>query len=36
MILEFKRKEKDKKKNQTKVKPNKLLQQIEKARIGVN
>lgn len=35
MILEFKRKEKDKKKK-TKVKPNKLLQQIEKARIGVN
>lgn len=34
MILEFKRKEKDKKK--TKGKPNKLLQQIEKARIGVN
>lgn len=35
MILEFKRKEKDKK-QKTKVKPNKLLQQIEKARIGVN
>lgn len=35
MILEFKRKEKDKKKK-TKGKPNKLLQQIEKARIGVN